>query len=181
MSIYVKNILRFFLLIGIQVLLLNEISLRWWGNNVSGAPLFIPYIYPLIILLLPINTPVWAMLFLSFFTGLTVDAFMDTGGMHAAACLLMGYSRMSVLSAILPNRIEDFKQSTPSVRFMGLNAFLLYSGFLLLIHHTLFFILEVWSLKSIGYMLLKIACTLATSILFVLIYALLFDKKGKIR
>lgn len=179
MSIYVKNILRFLLLVAIQVWLLNDIHLRWWGDNISGAPPFTPYIYPLIILLLPIHTPTWALLVLSFCTGLSIDAFMDTGGMHAAASVLMGYCRMSVLSAILPNRLEEFKQSTPSARSMGLNALLLYAGFLLLIHHTLFFILEVWSWKSIGYLFIKIICTLATSLFFVLIYALLFDRKPR--
>lgn len=179
MSIYVKNILRFLLLVAIQVWLLDDIHLRWWGDNISGAPPFTPYIYPLIILLLPINTPTWVMLILSFCTGLCIDAFMDTGGMHAAASLLMGFSRMSVLTAILPNRIEEFKQSTPSARYMGLNAFLLYAGLLSLIHHSLFFILEIWSWSSIGYLLLKIICTLATSLFFALIYATLFDRKAR--
>lgn len=179
MSIYVRNILRFILIVTLQVWLLNEIHLRWWGDNISGAPPFVPYLYPLIILLLPINTPTWLMLLLSFGTGITIDAFMDTGGMHAAACLCMGYCRMPILSALFPNKIEEFRQSTPSARFMGLNAFMTYAGMLLLVHHLVFFIFEIWSFKSIGYLLLKVACTLVTSFLFVLVYTLLFDKKAR--
>lgn len=171
--------MRFAILIGLQVLLLNNIHLRWWGTNVSGAPPFIAFVYPLIILFLPINTPGWAMLLLSFFTGLTMDAFMNTGGMHAAACLLMGFSRMSVLSTVFPNQLEEFKQSAPSASFMGLNSFIIYAGLLLFIHHFFFYILEVWSFKSIGYILLKTVATLLTSLLFVLIYHFLFDKKSK--
>lgn len=179
MSIYVKNILRFLLLIGIQVLLLNHIYLRWWGTNISGAPPFIAYIYPLIILLLPMNMPRWVMLLLSFGTGLTMDAFMNTGGMHAAACLLMGYLRRPILSSIIPNRMEEFKQATPSASFMGLNSFLLYALVTLFIHHFFFFLLEIWSLKSIGYLLLKTLATLATSLFFILIYHFLFEKRLK--
>lgn len=179
MSIYVKNILRFFLILGIQVFLLNTINLRWWGSETGGAPPFIPFLYPIILLLLPVNTPTLIMLILSFFTGLTMDAFMNTGGMHAAACLIMGYARMSVLSSIIPNKIEEYRQSTPSARFMGFNSFILYAGILLLIHHIFFFILEVWSFRNLGYMLLKILVTFITSMIFVFIYGLLFDKKSK--
>ena len=82
MSIYLKNFLRFWLLVAIQALLLNKLTLRWWTEP-AGFPIFIPQIYPLFILLLPFETPVWLLLFLGMGMGLTMDTFMNTAGMHS--------------------------------------------------------------------------------------------------
>src|SRR5688572_13318049 len=107
MSIYLRNIFRFVLLVLIQVLLLNKIPLRWWANP-SGFPPYTPFIYPLFILILPLSTPVWFLLIASFAMGITVDSFMDTGGIHAAACVLMAFFRTNVLIALLPKRLSEY-------------------------------------------------------------------------
>src|SRR6478609_515542 len=104
MSIYLRNAFRFILLVLIQVLLLNKIFLIWWTAP-GGIPPYVPYIYPLFILLLPFATPVWFLLIAGFAMGVTVDMFMDTGGMHAAACVLMAFLRTIVLESLLPKRL----------------------------------------------------------------------------
>jgi rod shape-determining protein MreD len=174
MSIYLRNILRFILLVLIQTLLLNKISLRWWANP-SGFPPYIPFIYPLFILFLPLGTPVWFLLISGFAVGITVDTFMDTGGIHAAACVLMAFLRTNVLAALLPKKLSEYQNITPNIKSMGWTPFLTYSTILLLIHHTLFYTIEIWGLASIGYLLLKITVSLVTSILFVTLYSLLFS------
>lgn len=179
MSIYLKNFLRFLLLIGIQVLLLNKISLRWWGSPISGAPPFTPFLYPLLILLLPVRTPVWIVMLAGFFTGLTIDAFMDTGGMHAAACVLMAYARKPLLSLLLPGQIDEYGEMTPSAKSMNWSPFLTYSIILLFLHHLFYFIIEIWSFGSLGYLLIKLFVTLITSMIFVVIYTLFFSTRSK--
>lgn len=177
MSIYTRNILQFIIILALQVFLLNKIGLQWWGTPISGAPSFIPLLYPLFILLLPVNTPVWVMLFAGFFTGLTMDAFSNTGGMHAAATLIMAYARRPVLSILLPNKLDDFKQMVPTPYNLNWSTFLFYTAVLLFIHHLFYFMFEVWSFRSIGYTLLKTFITLITSMLFVLIWGMLFTKR----
>lgn len=174
MSIYLRNFLRYLLLVAIQVLLLNPLSLRWWANP-GTMPAFVPFIYPLFILLLPLATPVWFMLIASFLMGVSIDAFMNTGGMHAAACVLMGYLRMNVLSALLPRKISDYGAVTPSAKTMGWSSFLVYALVMLIFHHLVYFILEIWSFQSMGYLLLKVLITLITSMIFVVLYSLLFS------
>jgi hypothetical protein len=123
MSEYVKNFLRFCLIIAIQVLILNKIPLRWWSQPM-GFPLFIPLLYPLFILLLPFSTPVWLLLVLGFITGLTIDSFMNTVGMHACATVLIAYLRTNVLNALMPKHLSEYAGQSPNVKNMGWLPFL---------------------------------------------------------
>jgi hypothetical protein len=175
MSIYLRNFLRFWLLVLMQVLLLNKITLRWWSEP-AGFPVFIPYIYPLFILLLPFEAPVWLLLFLAMAIGLTVDTFMDTGGMHAFASVLIAYLRTNVLTALLPKNLIEYPNQSPNVKNMGWIPFLTYASFLIFIHHFTFFLLEHWTFANIGYLLLKVLASAVTSLLFVVAYLLLFTR-----
>lgn len=176
MSVYVRNFLRFCAIVILQVLILNKITLQWWSQP-SGFPVFIPYVYPLFILLLPFETSVTALLIIGFITGITIDSFMNTAGMHACATVLIAYLRTNVLNALLPRNLHEYASQTPSVKNMGWVPFLVYSGFLLLIHHAVFFTVELWNVSHIGYLILKILASTATSLLFVITYLLLFTKQ----
>lgn len=177
MSVYLRNFLRFCFIIMIQVLVLNKITLRWWSQP-DGFPIFIPYVYPLFILLLPLETPVWLLLALGFITGMTVDSFMNTAGMHAAATVFIAYLRTNVLNALLPKNLSEYPNQSPSVKNMGWMPFLVYSAFLIVLHHAVFFSLELWSISNIGYLLLKIVASASTSLLFIVVYLLLFTKQA---
>lgn len=179
MSLQLRNFLRFWLIIAVQVLL-NKLTLRWWTEP-AGFPVFIPLIYPLFILLLPFETPVWMLLFIGLFTGLSVDTLMNTGGMHAAATVLMAYLRTNALTALLPRPLGEYPGQGPSVKNLGWAPFLTYAAFLLLIHHALYFSIEFWSFSNVLLLLLKIAASAATSMLFVIGYLLLFTRQVSAR
>ncbi len=180
MNIYIKNILRFCIIVMLQVLILNKITLRWWSEP-NGFPIFIPYVYPLFILLLPFEAPVWALLFLGFLTGVTVDSFMNTAGMHAFATVLIAYLRTNVLNALLPRNLSEYAGQNPSIKNMGWMPFLVYSLFLILLHHLMYFSIELWSVSNIGFLLLKVAASSVTSMLFIIVYLLLFTRQGSFR
>ena len=180
MNVYIKNILRFCIIILLQVLILNKITLRWWSEP-SGFPIFIPYVYPLFILLLPFETPVWALLIMGFILGTTVDTFMNTAGMHACATILIAYLRTNVLSALLPRNLSEYAGQHPNIKTMGWMPFLVYSAFLIILHHFVFFTIELWNLTNIGFLLLKVAASAITSMLFIIVYLLLFTRQGTAR
>jgi len=180
MNVYIKNILRFFVIILLQVLILNKITLRWWSEP-SGFPVFIPYVYPLFILLLPFETPVWALLILGFILGSTVDVFMNTAGMHACATLLIAYLRTNVLSALLPRNLSEYAGQHPNIKTMGWMPFLVYSAFLIIIHHFVYFTIELWNFSNFGFLLLKVVASALTSMLFIIVYLLLFTRQGTTR
>ena len=74
------NTARFILLVIIQVLLLNQINLFGYIN---------PYLYILFIIIYPFSANKSLLIFLSFLLGLFVDFFSDSGGIHAAASVLL--------------------------------------------------------------------------------------------
>ena len=180
MSVYLKNFLRFCFIVLMQVLILNKNTLRWWSQP-SGIPVFIPYVYPLFILLLPFETPVWLLMMLGLATGLTIDSYMNTAGMHACATVFIAYLRTNVLNALLPKNLSDYATQSPSVKNMGWVPFLVYSSFLIVLHHAVYFSVELWSISNIGYLLLKIVASSVTSVLFIVAYLLLFTKQTSMK
>lgn len=180
MSNSVKNIIRFCLIMLIQIFILNKITLRWWLEP-AGFPLFIPYVYPLFILLLPLETPVPVLLLVGFITGFTVDTFSNTAGMHACATVFLAYLRTNVLNALLPKNLTEYYNQSPSIKNMGWVPFLVYCGFLILLHHILFFTIELWSVNNVGYLVLKILASAVTSLLFIIVYTLLFTRQSSVR
>lgn len=179
MSIYLRNFFRLLILVFIQTMILYKIPLRWWAN--PGIPSYTPFIYMLFIVLLPISTKKSYVLLISFFTGIVMDAFSDTGGIHAVACLLMGMSRTTLLEFILPKPLEEYKNAAPTIDEMQIKPFLVYVGSMFFIHLTTYYFIEIWSFKAILYVLFKIILSLITSMIFSIIYALLFSRSINVK
>lgn len=177
MSRYLSHILQFVLLVLFQMLILNNITLSWWSQPV-GFPVFTPYVYPLFILLLPFEVPVWMLLLLGFLAGSIVDAFMNTPGLHAFALVLMAYLRTNVLLALLPKNIKEYQALAPGVKTMGWAPCLTYCSFLILLHHTVLLTIELWNFEHLAYLLLKIVASSLTTILLIVVYLLLFSKRA---
>lgn len=170
MSNLLKNIIRFILLILVQVFVLNKIILYELIN---------PYLYLLFILLLPINIPRPALLFLGLVTGLCIDMFMNTMGMHAAACVLIAYLRPFILNILSPQGgFEMTAGKSPSLSTLGLVPFITYATILILIHHAVYFTLEVFGFSNLWYLLLKILGSAAVTLGLVLLCELLFYRKA---
>jgi rod shape-determining protein MreD len=169
MSILLKNIIRFVLLIAFQVLVLNQVLIHQLVN---------PYIYMLFILLLPFNLPRSAVQLLGLLLGFTLDMFMDTMGLHAAACVFIAYIRPFILNILSPQGGFELIQRTPSVTSMGKSQFATYVGILVVLHHLVYFCLSVFSFADPLYLLTKIALSTLVSLVLVAIYELLFFSRS---
>jgi len=179
-NVYLKIFIRFCIIILLQALVLDRINLLWWTSP-SGFPPFTPHIYPLFILLLPFETPVWALLVIGFITGLSIDGFMNTAGINACATVLIAYLRTNVLSALMPRNIVEYEGQEPSIRTMGGMPFLVYCLFLVIIHHLVFYLLVMWSFSGMGRLLLQVLAATLTTMLFIVIYILLFTRQSNSR
>ncbi len=129
-----RIVLRFIVLVSIQVLVLNNVQLGGFIN---------PYLYVLFLLTLPISTPKLLLLIVALATGLTIDMFQNTMGMHASACLILAYARPWWLRVIAPRDGYD-AEAVPSIKRFGVQWFTVYSLVLILIHHTFLFYIEVF-------------------------------------
>lgn len=174
-----KYLFRFCLLVAVQALILNKINLRWWTAP-GSFPLFVPYLYPVLLLLLPFSTRIPVVMIVGFLLGLAVDVFSNTMGMHAAACVLMAYLRPNILTTLLPKHLTEYGLLEPSVKVMGWVPFFTYAAVLFLAHHLLYFLLEFWSVVSFYMLFLKVISSLVTSLLLVLVYVLLFTRQSTV-
>ncbi len=167
----INRILRytliFVLLLLLQLLLFNNIQFSGYVN---------PYVYILFILLLPVEIPAWLLLIISFFTGLIIDLLTGTPGMHTAATVLAGFARPYVLRLSAPR--EGYETGAdPSMFVYGFKWFLLYTVFIVLIHHTFLFYLEVFRLSDFFNTLLRVLLSSLFSITFILL--LEYMRRGK--
>jgi rod shape-determining protein MreD len=162
-----RNILRFVLLILVQVLLINNIELGRFIN---------PYIYVLFIIVLPFETPKWLLLVSAFLLGITVDMFQDTAGMHAMACVFMAYVRPGVLKLFSPREGYEFG-TQPTVQYLGVPWFLSYSGILILLHHLVLFYTEMFRFSEFFSTFLRVLVSSLFTLLLVVVTQYMFNRK----
>ncbi|GAA3934436.1 hypothetical protein [Hymenobacter algoricola] len=129
------------------------------------------------LLFLPIATPIVVQLVLGFVLGLSMDLFYDTGGVHAAAAVLLAFLRPWVLRLLTPRDGYDAADSV-NVHQMGGQWFVVYLGLLVVIHHAAFFLLELGSFRAFGLTLVKIgASTLFTGLTLLIVQLLFFPSR----
>lgn len=126
--------LRFFFLVLLQALVLNNVAFNGFIN---------PYLYVLFILMLPFETPKWLTLVSGFILGFTIDIFTNTLGMHLSASIFLAYSREYVLRLISPREGYD-ATSSPTISDMGIAWFVTYCSILVLLHHIFLFFVEAF-------------------------------------
>ena len=164
------NLFRLVLLLLAQILIFSNINLSSFVN---------PYIFPLFILLLPFETPRWLLILIGFSSGLLLDFFLGSIGMHAAACLLIGYARPFLINIITPKGTEF--EISPNVYAPGLSWFVVYLGITMLVYLSVYFFIEAATFLNFFYMLLKILLSTLVSVSFMLIFLFLFSSKKKRR
>lgn len=173
MSDLLRNILRFAVFILIQVLLLNKIP--------HLHRFITPYIYFLFLLWLPFSVSRQWLLIIGFLTGLTLDYFTMTPGLHTAACLLIAYVRPFLIGVLTPKDSSDFNYREPSPKAMLWTPYLVYVFVLTLLHHGYMVFLQWLSFGSFLDFIIKVIATTAISMLLIITIELLFPRKMKFR
>jgi rod shape-determining protein MreD len=134
-NLLLRNILRFIVLVLVQVVLLDNMQLGAYA---------IPFVYVLFILLLPFETPGWLGLLLGFALGFTIDMFEHTPGLHTAATVLIAFLRPIVLKIVAPR--DGYEPNTyPRIHYYGFLWFLKYALFLVFFHNLILFYFEAFS------------------------------------
>lgn len=165
--IILMNLVRFIMLIFLQVFLLKNVALY----NLST-----PYLYILFILLLPFETPNIVLFILSFLVGLTIDMFYDTPGLHAAACTVLALVRVMFISITVQKDGFD-NEPEPTLSIMGFRWFFTYALVLTLFHHFFLFNLEVFRLTEIQYTLSRFLLSSIFTVFLMLVSGLLFFRR----
>lgn len=156
---------RFLVLLLAQVFLFNNIDFLGFIN---------PYVYILFILLYPVNSNQLLFLLVSFFLGLSIDIFSDSGGIHAASCIVIAFLRPSILKFSFG---VSYEYNNVKVSNTPFGSRLTYFFLLVIIHHLVLFNLEVFNMS---HTLFVLKLTLFSSIfttLLCMIFMILFSKK----
>lgn len=161
-NLLIVNSIRFVLLILFQIILFDHISFLKYIN---------PYPYILFILLYPVNGNKAGLIAASFFLGLFIDMFNDSGGVHAAASVILAYFRPAFFkfSFGLSYEYQTVKindKITPE-RF----SFLLIS---ILTHHITLFFLEIFRFSFLTDILLRTLFSTIFTLLLCIIIIYLF-------
>jgi len=170
---FLRNIIRFIVFTLVQVYVLNKIP--------PLHQFVVPYLYYLFILWLPFSIPRFWLLLVGFLAGLTLDYFMMTPGLHAAACVLIAYVRPFLINILTPRETEEFNYREPSAKAMGWAPYFTYVLILTLLHHGYIVTLEWLQFPSFLQFIIKLSATTGISLLLVLISELLFPRKMRFR
>lgn len=170
-NLFLRNTIRFFLLIFVQVLIIDNLKLEGYVN---------PYLYIYFILLLPYETPKWLLLASSFLIGFSVDIFSNSGGIHAAASTFIAFIRPGIIS-ITSTKDQHESGTEPSVKDLGLNRFFLYAAILTLAHHFILFYIEVFRFTEFFRTFIRVLASSAATISLVLILEYTFKSKTQKR
>ena len=136
-----------------------------------------PYPYILFIILYPVNGNKNGLLLASFLLGITMDMFSNSGGVHAAACVILAYLRPSFFkfSFGLSYEYQTVKineRLTPE-RF----SFILIS---VLTHHIILFLLEIFRFSFFWNILLRTVLSTIFTLALCILLIYLFKPSKKI-
>ncbi|WP_430811353.1 MULTISPECIES: rod shape-determining protein MreD [unclassified Carboxylicivirga] len=152
----------------VQVLVLNNIQLSGFVN---------PYLYIIFIITLPFEIPGWLLLLFGFSSGMIIDIFSNTPGMHASATVFMSFVRPYVLRLFAPR--DEYQPGTlPTMGYYGIGWFLRYSAILVFAHHLFLFFIEVFSVTHFFSTLVRVFTSMLLTILLIVI-AQLFSQGKK--
>ena len=170
-SFWTNNIKRFFILILIQILVLKRINIGWGDLNYIHF-----FIYPLFILLVPLKIQRSFLLILAFFTGLFLDMFYDSPGLHSSSLVFMAFMRNYILKFLEPR--DGYKiEMTPTIYNFGFNWFLIYSSILVFLNIFWYFSVEAFSFLYFPEIILKTIFSFIFSEVLIVLYVVILNPK----
>lgn len=156
------NIVRFILLLAAQVAIFNNINFFGYIN---------PYPYILFIILYPVNGNRYGLLLASFMLGIIIDMFANSGGVHAAACVVLAYFRPYIFKFAFGLSYEYQTVRINDVLTPERFSFILIA---VAIHHLTLFVLEVFRLNFILDVILRTLFSTVFSIIICIVLIYLF-------
>lgn len=164
-----RYIVWFLFFVLFQGLILNYINI---GGYVS------PLAYIMFIILLPFDTPKALSLIIAFILGYVIDLFSGTPGMHAAACVMAAFFRPFLIKATTKD-VEDITEQEPTIKSIGFRRILMYTLYIVAIHHTIFFIIESLRFSEIFQILTRILLSSASTIILIMLLQMIFFSRKR--
>lgn len=166
-SNYIKTILYILIVLAIQI---------WGLNDIRLFRMATPYIYPIILLFLPIGLSKTNSILVAFFTGLLIDSIVYTPGLNTASFTVIGFMRPYLIKPLLDSE-NILMTKTPTIYNIKWKSILLMIEFIA-INTILLFIFDSFGVSDISYLFCSLGSSMVLSFLvgfiFVYIYDLIF-------
>ena len=143
-------------------------------DNLSISIYLCPLVYIGFIVLLPIDAPPVAVLFLALSMSVAMDWAMGAAGINTIATLPVALQSVCGKEGIREGGI-------PSSIRLGQGGFLRYLAAMVVVHHFLFFMLESLSWAQLFHTLVRLVVSSAVTVGFIWLLARLFTTKLTVR
>lgn len=165
MNSWFENILRFIVVVFLQVLLIN---------NLHFLGIVSPFIYILFLLALPATISQLWLLIIGFCTGLVMDMFCNSPGIHAAACTAICMLRPYLLAW----QVKEQERLTGTISSESLTwgTYLRYLTVMTLVHHTLVFALTAFTFHAAWMTVLQIVLSSLLTMVLLIFWELVRKK-----
>jgi len=162
----IQNIVFFFGLFLLQIILLNNINLFGYID---------PFLYTLFVIIYPLKKDRGPFLLACFLLGLFIDICSNSGGTNAAATLFIAYIRLPLLKAILRKQEIDFVvfniTKQPFLKMLS------YVSILVIVHSFIIFSLEYFKLSNFNTILSRTFYTSIFTIILTIFSLILLTRK----
>lgn len=137
--LYASHLITSIIILLVQILLLKNIQIAVFDRFTLSV-----LIYPIIIILLPVEMRRSAVVLIAFFVGLCIDTFYDSPGVHTAALVFTGFLRAYLLGIMEPR--QGYRNNVAiGPKAYGFSWFLYYAGILLFIHILTYFAIDAFT------------------------------------
>lgn len=160
---YFINSIRFVLLVLVQVLVFNRLNFFGFIN---------PMVYIMFLYWYPIKENRAVFLALGFLLGLSIDFLSDTMAINAASTVTIAYLRPTIMRFVFGVNYEfqsfklDNTTKAQQITFLAL---------LIIVHHAVFFTLEIFNLSNILLILRKVISIGIATLVLCLLFGSLFS------
>lgn len=131
------------------------------------------FVYVAFLLLLPFEVGPLLLMGIGFLTGMVIDVFYDSLGIHAAACVLIMYARPYWKNLITPRGGYEIGME-PTLKLMKFEWFATYALPLILVHHLALFFIEAGGLHMFFFTFAKVLFSTVFTFISVIIIQYLF-------
>lgn len=144
MKRYREHMIRFVVLVLVQVLILNQIELNGYIN---------PFLYILFILRLPPAMEREYVMLSAFALGFCIDVFSNSMGLHMGAAVFLAYMRPYLINIVTIRGGANVE--TLNIKQLKLGRFVTYAGLAALTHHFFLFYMDVFKFSQFFHTFLR--------------------------
>jgi hypothetical protein len=126
--------------------------------------------------MLPLKTPKALVLLLAFILGMSIDAFYNSPGVHAASLVFTAYIKEFILGFLEP--FEGYnKDDYPTIHKMGIGWYMSFVSILMLIHTFIYFSIEAFTFVYFFDIFLNTVFSFIVSFLLIMLTQLILRPK----